>query len=59
MDPKFWNISSPLIQTEDQDNSEYAQMALGTKRDIFTLLVTPKVPTLPHSWALVVTKSEL
>lgn len=38
MGSNSWIISSRLIQTEDQSNSEYAHMAPGTKQDIFTLL---------------------
>lgn len=38
MGSNSWIILSPLIETEDQSNSEYAHMTLGTKRDIFTLL---------------------
>lgn len=59
MDSKSWITSSPLFQTEDQGNSEYAHKALGAEQDIFTLLVTPRIPALPCPWAVVVTKSEL
>lgn len=58
MDSNSWNISSPLIQTKDQSNSEYAHMAPGTKQDIFILLGNSRVSTLPYPWAPGITRSE-
>lgn len=54
-----WIISGLLIQAKDQGNSEYAHVSFGTEQDTFTSMDNSRIPTLPYTRALVVTKSEL